>query len=70
MERHDSRSAGLHSQRVRFAGFLSDQLRPEFGIESIRYSLLIVAVGGNVWAALHYYLASQTLREDPHAKDR
>jgi predicted MFS family arabinose efflux permease len=53
-----------------FAGFLSDQLRPEFGIESIRYSLLIVAVAGNVWAALHYYLASLTLREDLHAKDR
>jgi MFS family permease len=52
-----------------FAGFLSDQLRPEFGIESIRYSLLIVAVCGNVWAALHYYLASRTLREDLHAKD-
>ncbi len=52
-----------------FAGFLSDQLRPGFGIESIRYSLLIVAVCGNVWAALHYYLASRTLREDLHAKD-
>lgn len=53
-----------------FAGFLSDQLRPGFGVESIRYALLIVAVGGNVWAALHYYLASRTLREDLHAKDR
>lgn len=53
-----------------FAGFLSDQLRPRFGVESIRYALLIVAVGGNVWAALHYYLASRTLREDLHAKDR
>ena len=52
-----------------FAGFLSDQLRPEFGIESIRYALLIVAIGGNVWAALHYYLASRTLREDLRAKD-
>ena len=53
-----------------FAGFLSDQLRPEFGIESIRYALLYVAVGGNLWAAWHYYLASRTLREDLTAKDR
>jgi len=53
-----------------FAGFLSDQLRPEFGIESIRYSLLFVAIGGNLWAAWHYYMASRTLREDLTAKDR
>jgi predicted MFS family arabinose efflux permease len=53
-----------------FAGFLSDQLRPAFGIESIRYALLFVAVGGNLWATWHYYLASRTLREDLMAKDR
>jgi predicted MFS family arabinose efflux permease len=53
-----------------FAGFLSDQLRPEFGIESIRYSLLFVSIGGGLWAAWHYYMASRTLREDLTAKDR
>lgn len=53
-----------------FAGFLSDTLRPEYGEESIRYSLLILAVAGNVWSALHYYLASRTLREDLVAKDQ
>lgn len=53
-----------------FAGFLSDTLRPLYGEESIRYSLLILAVGGNLWSALHYYLASRTLREDLLAKDR
>jgi predicted MFS family arabinose efflux permease len=53
-----------------FAGFLSDQLRPEFGIESIRYSLLFVSIGGNLWAAWHYYMSSRTLREDLTAKDR
>ena len=47
-----------------FAGVLSDLLRPEFGIESIRYSLLILAVAGNLWSAVHYYFASLTLRED------
>ena len=52
-----------------FAGILSDTLRPEYGEESIRYSLLILAVGGNLWSALHYYLASRTLREDLRARD-
>ncbi len=51
-----------------FAGMLSDGLRPSYGEESIRYSLLILAVGGNLWSALHYYLASRTLREDLGAK--
>ncbi|MDE0511878.1 MAG: MFS transporter [Gammaproteobacteria bacterium] len=53
-----------------FAGFLSDLLRPGYGEESIRYSLLFLAVVGNLWSALHYYLASKTLREDLGAKDR
>ena len=53
-----------------FAGFLSDTLRPEYGEESIRYSLLILVISGNAWSALHYYLASKTLREDLTAKDR
>jgi hypothetical protein len=26
-------------------------------------------VGGNIWSALHYYLASKTLREDLLLKD-
>ena len=53
-----------------FAGFLSDTLKPGYGEESIRYSLLILAVAGNIWSALHYYLASRTLREDLVAKDQ
>ena len=52
-----------------FAGFLSDLLRPEYGEESIRYSLLLLAVVGNVWSAFHYYLGSRTLREDLTAKN-
>ena len=52
-----------------FAGFLSDLLRPEYGEESIRYSLLFLVIAGNIWSALHYYLASRTLREDLEAKD-
>jgi MFS family permease len=53
-----------------FAGFLSDTLRPGYGEESIRYSLLILAVAGNIWSTLHYYLASRTLCEDLSAKDQ
>ncbi len=47
-----------------FAGMLSDYFSTDYGVDSIRYSLLILAVGGNIWSALHYYLASKTLRED------
>lgn len=52
-----------------FAGFLSDLWRPEFGEESIRYSLLTLAVAGNFWSAFHYYLGSRTLRSDLKAKE-
>lgn len=51
-----------------FAGMLSDGLRPTYGEESIRYSLLFLAVGGNLWSAFHYYMASRTLRVDLNAK--
>ena len=51
------------------AGALSDYLKPEYGVESIRYSLFILAVFGNLWAAAHYYFASRTLREDLKAKE-
>ena len=53
-----------------FAGFLSDTLKPEYGEESIRYSLLILAVGGNFWSAWHYYFASRTLRADLRVKEQ
>ncbi|HIG39089.1 MAG: MFS transporter [bacterium] len=52
------------------AGALSDYLKPEYGEESIRYSLFILAVFGNLWAAAHYYFASRTLREDLDAKNQ
>lgn len=52
------------------AGMLSDALKPEFGEESIRWSLFILAVCGNIWAAIHYYFASLTLRQDLEAKNR
>jgi predicted MFS family arabinose efflux permease len=51
------------------AGMLSDALKPEYGEESIRYSLLTLVVFGNLWSAFHYYMASRTLREDLNAKN-
>jgi hypothetical protein len=53
-----------------FAGALSDWLEPALGVESIRYSLLSVVIVGNIWSALHYYLASRTLRADLREKER
>ena len=52
------------------AGWLSDTLKPTYGEESIRYSLFILAVFGNLWATVHYYFASKTINEDLGAKDR
>ncbi|HEY3696672.1 MFS transporter [Phenylobacterium sp.] len=44
-------------------GGLSDALAVHLGKESLRWALIMVA-GLNVWAALHFYLASRTLRAD------
>jgi predicted MFS family arabinose efflux permease len=44
-------------------GLLSDLLRPQFGIESIRYALVLMALV-NLWCAVHYALAIRTLRDD------
>lgn len=43
------------------AGILSDYLQPQYGEESLRYALLIVAIFFGVWSTLHYYLASRAL---------
>ena len=51
---------GLGPQMV---GVVSDQLAPRFGDESLRYALLIVGLV-NLWSALHFYLASRTLKQD------
>jgi MFS family permease len=44
-------------------GLLSDYLRPEYGNLSIRYAL-VAMVMVNVWCAVHYYMATRTLRDD------
>jgi hypothetical protein len=47
-----------------FVGILSDLLAPRFGVESIRWALLVTIVIGALWSAVHYFLAARTLRED------
>jgi MFS family permease len=51
-------------------GLLSDVLKPEHGVDSVRYALLWVVVAGAAWSTLHYALAGRTLRDDLEAKNR
>jgi predicted MFS family arabinose efflux permease len=52
-----------------FVGYVSDLLAPTYGVESIRYSLVIIVMIGNAWAVLHYLLAARTLRADLLLRD-
>jgi MFS family permease len=52
-----------------FVGIVSDLLEPSFGIEALRYSLLLIVVGFSAWSILHYGLAARTLRADLRLKD-
>jgi MFS family permease len=45
-------------------GLLSENLKPAYGIESVRYALLWVVLIGAAWSTIHYALAARTLRED------
>src|SRR6185503_13821565 len=45
------------------AGKISDWLKPSLQNDSLRYALVIIGVV-NLWAAVHYALASRTLRQD------
>ena len=51
---------GLGPQTV---GFVSDLLRPQFGVESLRYALLFTSFVG-LWGAFHIFMATRTLKED------
>jgi MFS family permease len=50
-------------------GIASDLLNPSFGIHSLRYALCL-AVLVNVWAAVHYFLSTRSLREDLTTTER
>ena len=45
-------------------GILSDSLARQFGIESLRYALLILSFLAPLWAAFHYWCAAKTIRKD------
>jgi len=45
-------------------GMISDALAPDFGDESMRYSLLIITVVILPWASWHYYRAGRTIDGD------
>jgi MFS family permease len=47
-----------------FAGVLSDMLEGPFGTESMRYSLLLVAVVIGPWSAFHYLAAGRHIEGD------
>jgi len=47
-----------------FAGILSDLLAPQFGIESMRYSLLAIGVVAGPWIAIHYHAAGKHIDHD------
>jgi predicted MFS family arabinose efflux permease len=52
-----------------FVGMLSDALKPSYGVDAIRYALLVTVVIGSAWSSVHYLLASRTLESDLAAKD-
>ncbi len=56
---------GLGPQVV---GILSDRLRPAFGVDSLRYALIVALVTASALSASHFVLASRTLRADLHAR--
>lgn len=51
-----------------FVGLLSDQLKPAYGIESVRYALLFTIATGAGWSSIHYWRASKTLGRDLEAQ--
>ena len=44
-------------------GFVSDLLTPNYGDNALRYAMSLTVLV-NIWCALHYYLATRTIRAD------
>ena len=53
-----------------FVGFVSDELAPQYGDESLRWALVSIVTVGNLWAAIHYFIAARSLRADLLLKER
>jgi MFS family permease len=45
-------------------GLVSDLLQPSYGIESLRYALLLLVPLALVWSGIHYVIAARYVRED------
>lgn len=45
-------------------GLVSDLLNPSYGVESLRYALLMLVPVALVWSGIHYLLAARHVRED------
>jgi MFS family permease len=45
-------------------GLLSDYFQAQYGHDALRYSLMFLVTLTSVWSALHFFLASRTLRAD------
>jgi MFS family permease len=43
-------------------GFISDALTPQYGIESLRYSILFVVSIAGIWSALHFFLGARDIK--------
>jgi len=50
-------------------GLISDRLALSYQQDSLRYALVVIGVV-NLWAALHYWLSSRTLRQDLEATEK
>jgi NhaP-type Na+/H+ and K+/H+ antiporter len=51
-------------------GMASDYLQPQLGTDSLRYAILGVVVISTAWAAVHFLLATKSIREDLAAVDQ
>lgn len=47
-----------------FVGILSDLLNPTYGVESLRYALLITSFI-SLWGGWHYYMAGKAMGDEP-----
>lgn len=52
-----------------FVGIASDILEPSYGIDALRFALLL-AVIANTWAAIHYFLGARRLTSDLEETER
>jgi MFS family permease len=43
-------------------GFISDALTPQYGVESLRYSILFVVSIAGIWSALHFVLGARDIK--------